>query len=246
MVYAFDAATGKLQVGARGAQGRAVRRPPSQEHLRVGNAGHRWRAALRLFRQRRVVRLLARRQAAVERRDSIRSRCISTSAPPHRRSCTTAGCSSSTTTKASRSSPRWMRRPASSSGRWSATSRRRRARAGRRRSSGRHESAHRAHRHRPRSTRSRTRPTPARSCGACAGLTGQSTPTPGRGRRTALPRDRIAGRKQPAGVRGAPGRERRHLARQGRRVRTRSWRGSIRARPPTPRRRSSIAAGCMS
>ena len=34
-------------MGARGAQGRAVRRPASQEHLRVGNAGHRRRAPLR-------------------------------------------------------------------------------------------------------------------------------------------------------------------------------------------------------
>ena len=53
-------------LGARGAQGRAVRRPPSQEHLRLGDAGHRRRAPLRLLRQRRPVRLLARRQAAVE------------------------------------------------------------------------------------------------------------------------------------------------------------------------------------
>ena len=47
--------------------GEAVRRPPSQEHLRVRDAVHRWRAALRLVRpERRPVLLLARRDAAVE------------------------------------------------------------------------------------------------------------------------------------------------------------------------------------
>ena len=66
MVYAFDATTRQAEMGARGAQGRAVRRPPSQEHLRVGDAGHRRRAALRLLRQRRAVRVFARRQAALD------------------------------------------------------------------------------------------------------------------------------------------------------------------------------------
>ena len=56
----------QAEMGARSAQGRAVRRTPSQEHVRVGNAGHRWRAALRLLRQRRPVRVFARRQAAVD------------------------------------------------------------------------------------------------------------------------------------------------------------------------------------
>ena len=55
------------QVGARSGEDEAVRRPPSQEHLRVGNAGDRRRAALRVVRtERRPVRLFARRQAAVE------------------------------------------------------------------------------------------------------------------------------------------------------------------------------------
>ena len=47
MVYAFDANDRQAAVGARSAQGRAVRRTASQEHVRVGNAGHRRRAALR-------------------------------------------------------------------------------------------------------------------------------------------------------------------------------------------------------
>ena len=59
------------QVGARGAQGRAVRRTPPQEHLRIRDPDHRRRAALRVFRQRRAVRVFARRQAAVD--DEVRA-----------------------------------------------------------------------------------------------------------------------------------------------------------------------------
>ena len=67
MVYALDARHREDQVGARGAQGAAVRRTPSQEHLRLGNAVHRRRAAVRIVRaERRAVLLFARRQAAVE------------------------------------------------------------------------------------------------------------------------------------------------------------------------------------
>ena len=137
MVYAFDAATGKLRVGARSAQGRAVRRPASQEHLRVRNAGDRRRAALRLLRQRRPVRLLARRQAAVD--DDVRS-AADVSRLRHRRLAGRARrprLRASTTTTASRSPPRSTRRPASSSGKSIAICRRAaRRQAGRRRSSG--------------------------------------------------------------------------------------------------------------
>ena len=67
MVYALDAAHRQDQVGAGGAQGQALRRPASQEHLRVRDAVHRRRAALRVVRpERRALLLHARRQAALE------------------------------------------------------------------------------------------------------------------------------------------------------------------------------------
>ena len=67
MVYALDAAHRQDQVGAGGAQGQAVRRPASEEHLRVGNTVHRRRAALRVVRpERRPVLLHAGRHAALE------------------------------------------------------------------------------------------------------------------------------------------------------------------------------------
>ena len=54
-------------VAAGSASGQAAGRPASQEHLRVGNAGHRWRAPVCVvWRQRRVVLLFAGREAAVE------------------------------------------------------------------------------------------------------------------------------------------------------------------------------------
>ena len=67
MVYALDAAHRQDQVGAGGAQGQALRRPAPQEHLRVRNAVHRRRAALRVVRpERRPLLLHARRHAALE------------------------------------------------------------------------------------------------------------------------------------------------------------------------------------
>ena len=67
MVYALDAKTGARGVGTRSAQGAALRRSPSQEHLRVRDAGHRRRAPVRVVRaEHRAVLLLARRHAALE------------------------------------------------------------------------------------------------------------------------------------------------------------------------------------
>ena len=66
MVYAFDARPASCGGSARRTRA-CRRRPPPQEHLRLGDAVHRRRAALRLVRpERRAVLLLARRQAAVE------------------------------------------------------------------------------------------------------------------------------------------------------------------------------------
>ena len=67
MVYALDAKTGKIKWEREATQEHAVRRPPPQEHLCVGDAVHRRRAALRVVRpERRPVRLRARRHAALE------------------------------------------------------------------------------------------------------------------------------------------------------------------------------------
>ena len=67
MVYRARRADRQGRVGAGSASRQAVRRTPSQEHLRVGDAGHRRRARLCVVRrQRRRVLLLAGRQAAVE------------------------------------------------------------------------------------------------------------------------------------------------------------------------------------
>ena len=65
MVYAIDFATGKTRVGARSPprDPRAVAAP--QEQLRLRNAGHRWRARLRVVRQRRLVRLSSGRHAGL-------------------------------------------------------------------------------------------------------------------------------------------------------------------------------------
>ena len=66
VVAALDAKTGKVALAARSASRAAAGRPPSQEHLRVRDAGHRRRAPLRVVRrQRRRLLLHARRHAAV-------------------------------------------------------------------------------------------------------------------------------------------------------------------------------------
>ena len=64
------------------------------------------------------------------------------------------------------------------------------------------------------------------------------------GGRIAVSRDRIAGRIEPPGLRGAGGRAAATSRSPRAKSRTRSWRGPTRARRPTPRRRSSIADGC--
>ena len=105
------------QVGAGSAQGQAVRRPASQEHLRVGNAVHRRRAALRLVRpERRPLLLHARRQAAVEEAlaaaahlPRLRHRLV---ADGSRR----ARLSAARQRRPIRTSPRSTRRPARNSG----------------------------------------------------------------------------------------------------------------------------------
>ena len=63
-----------------------------------------------------------------------------------------------------------------------------------------------------------------------------------RGRRHALRRHRLAGRREPAVLRDQAGRVRRHLARRPARPATSSSRGRIRARPATRRPRSCTTA----
>ena len=241
---ALDAKTGKVLWEQRGAQGRAVRRPPPQEHLRVGDAGHRRRAALCLVRrQRRRVLLLARRHAALEARRGRRSRSTSTSARRRRRSCTADASTSCTTTTASRSSPRSTRRPASEL--WTV----KRDRPGARSTSGWATPF-------VWDERARTEivtigrgfvisyDLDGRELWRLKGMT-QATPSPvaadgllyvGSGSQGEANRPLFAVR---------PGRERRHLAGEGCRRATSSSPGCSRASRATRRRRSSIAAASM-
>ena len=109
---------GQGRVAARGAPRAAARRPPSQEHLRVRDAGHRRRAPLRLVRRQRRRLLLQPSTARCSGRGrGSRSRSTWTSGRPRRRSSTTGASTSSTTTTGSRSSSRSTRRPARRSGR---------------------------------------------------------------------------------------------------------------------------------
>src|SRR5262245_59277924 len=67
MVYALDARTGKIKWAREAVKAKALRRASSQEHLRIRDAVHRRRAALRVVRiERRPVRVLAGRQVVVE------------------------------------------------------------------------------------------------------------------------------------------------------------------------------------
>ena len=59
----------KDRLGARSASRLSSRRPASQEHVRVGNTGHRRHARLRGIRQRRHLRLRFQRQADLDIRD---------------------------------------------------------------------------------------------------------------------------------------------------------------------------------
>ena len=117
MVYALDAATGKIKWEREALKAQAVRRPPSQEHLRVGNAVHRRRAALRVVRPERRARPSTRSTARCCGRSSgRRSRSISTSARRRRRRCTTGASISCTTAKRTPTSRRSTPRPATSCG----------------------------------------------------------------------------------------------------------------------------------
>ena len=69
-----------------------------EEHLRVGDAGHRRQARLRGVRQRRPLRLGLRRQAVWSKRRWTRSRRAMAGARHPRRCFTTGGSTSSTTT----------------------------------------------------------------------------------------------------------------------------------------------------
>ena len=179
MIYSFDVATRQAALGAAGAQGPAGRRPPSQEHLRVGDAGDRRRARLRAVRQHRRCSATRWTASCCGRTRSIRSRATSISARPPRRSCTTAASTSSTTTRKARTSPRSTRRPAPSI--WKTPRKLERAgcvglvdalRLGQR-------AAHRDRRHRHR-RRDQLRHWTARSCGASRAST-QANPTPTEG-----------------------------------------------------------------
>ena len=198
-------------VGAGSASRPAVRRTPPQEHLRVRDAGHRRRAALRLVRrQRRRVLLLARRQAAVEAQlgaaaDLSRLRHRLVAGRPRRAasiSCTTTTAQSflaaldaktgkelwnvKRTDRASRMASGWATPFV-----WTA------------------RAAHRDRDDRPR-LRDQLRHRRPRAVAAEGHDAGDAEP--GRRRRPALRRLGIAGRSQPSAARGSPGRQRRHLA----------------------------------
>ena len=68
VVYDIDFKTGRMRWEAR-SDGRARRAHTSEEQLRVGNACHRWRARLRVLRQRGPVRLRHEREAALVEAD---------------------------------------------------------------------------------------------------------------------------------------------------------------------------------
>ena len=169
-----------------------------------------------------------------------RSRSTSTSARRRRRSSTTGASISCTTTTASRSSSRSTPRPARRSGRVKRTDLDSRLASGLGDAADLDErEADRDRHHRPR-LRHQLRP---RRQGAVAR---QGLPPvdaePDRRRRPALRRLGIAGRGQPAAVRGAARRDRRHHARRTARRRTRRSPGRCRASPATRRRRWPIAA----
>ena len=99
-------------------QDEAVRRPPSQEHLRVRDAGHRRRAPLRLVRpERRPLRAIRSTARCCGRSSGRRSRSTSISAPPrHRSSHDGRVYLLHDNEEPTRTSPRSTRRPARSCG----------------------------------------------------------------------------------------------------------------------------------
>jgi len=71
MVYAFDANSGKLKWEREAHNGSPFGGRHRKNTFCVGDAGHRRRASLRVLRERRTIRVFARRQVAVD--DEVRS-----------------------------------------------------------------------------------------------------------------------------------------------------------------------------
>ena len=176
VVYDVDFKTGKIRWQSRSTR-RAGRAEAPEEQLRVGDAGDRRRARVRVLRQRRPVRVRHERQACLVEADGAVQDAHRLGHRPRRRSSTRIASTSSTTTTISRSSRPTTRGPARRSGASSAT----RAATGRRRSSGRTSSAPRSSRPAP------TRCAPTISTASCSGtLTGMSTIHPDAARRHGL------------------------------------------------------------